>query len=71
MYFVIGLVANPEGPFGGNSYEVFIKLLDLHLAVMVLVHQVQIGMVQTYLQHPIIKEVWIQKTPLPNMEALW
>jgi hypothetical protein len=49
--FVTCLVANLEGPFGGSSYEVFIKLLNPHLATMALVHQVQVGMVQTYLQH--------------------
>jgi hypothetical protein len=53
--FVTSLVANPKGPFGGSSYEVFIKLLDPHLATIALVHQVQIGMVQTYIQHPRIK----------------
>ncbi len=44
-------IANPEGPFGGSSYEVFIKLLDPHFVAMALMHQVQVGMVQTYLQH--------------------
>ncbi len=59
MAFASGPIANLEGPFGESSFEVFTRLLDPCLAVMVLVHQVQVGMVQTYLQHPITKEVWI------------
>jgi hypothetical protein len=49
--FVTCPIANPKGPFGGSSYKVFTKLLDPHLAAMALVHQVQVGMLQTYLQH--------------------